>query len=89
MSMSTHVAGFIPPDETWQKMKAAWGACCTAGVPVPDEVCDFFAGEDPDPSGVETDLPVRSWREGMRQGFELDVADIPPHVKVIRFWNAW
>lgn len=45
MSMSTHVTGFAPADGTWQKMKAAWDACETAGVPVPAEVEEFFGGE--------------------------------------------
>lgn len=90
MSMSTHVVGFVPPDETWQKMKAAWDACEAADVPIPDKVIDFFNDEMPDPAGVETELPLREWNGGERgAGYELDVSAIPEHVKVIRFYNSW
>ena len=89
MSMSTHVIGFTPPDETWQKMKAIWDACQRADVPVPDEVDDFFGGEAPDPAGVEVELPLREWRDGEREGFELEVAAVPSSVKTIRFYNSW
>ena len=89
MGMSTHVTGYAPPDETWQKMKAAWDACQAAGVPVPAEVEGFFGGEAPDPAGVEVELPLREYSDGDRAGYELDVAAIPPQVTVIRFWNSW
>lgn len=59
MGMSTHVVGFIPPDEKWQKMKAVWDACRAAGVEVPEDVCDFFEGGEPDPAGVEVMLKDR------------------------------
>jgi hypothetical protein len=90
MSMSTHVTGFAPPDERWQKMKAAWDACRAAGVAVPVPVQDFFGDEDPDPAGVEVDLPVREWNGGLAgAGYELDVSAIPSQVKIIRFYNSW
>jgi hypothetical protein len=90
MSMSTHVTGFAPPDEQWQKMKAIWDACGAAQIPVPGEVEEFFGGEAPDPAGVEVDLPLREWQEdGASAGYELDVAAIPPQVKTIRFYNSW
>lgn len=89
MGMSTHVTGFVPPDEKWQQMKAVWDACEEAGVDIPGPVLDFFGDESPDPAGVERELPVREWRAGMGQGFELSVADIPQDVTVVRFWNEW
>jgi hypothetical protein len=89
MSMSAHAVGFAPPDEAWQKMKAVWDSCQAAKVPVPKEVEMFFGWDNPDPAGVEVSLPVRKWDADMREGYELDVADIPAHVKTIRFWNSW
>jgi hypothetical protein len=89
MSMSTHIRGIVPPDETWQQMKAAWDACETAGVPIPDAVYDFFDGEPPDPEGVVVSIPFRDWKGDMESGYEVDVADLPEHVKTIRFWNEW
>lgn len=91
MSMSTHVTGFAPPDATWTKMKAVWDACQAANVPVPQTVDDFFDGEDPDPAGIEIDLPLREWHDavGTSSGYELDLAAVPPHVKTLRFYNSW
>lgn len=90
MSMSTHVTGFAPPDEQWQKMKAIWDACEAAGVPAPQQVVAFFGALPPDPAGVEVDLPAREWNGGEEgAGYEIDVADIPPQVKTIRFYNSW
>ena len=88
--MSTHVTGFRPPDEHWQKLKAVWDACEAAKLPIPDEVADFFNWEPPDPAGVEVVLPVREWHGGEAgAGYELDLEAIPPGVKTIRFWNSW
>jgi len=87
--MSTHVTGFAPPDERWAKMKAIWDACEAAGIPVPGEVGEFFGGDDPDPAGVEVELPTREWSGDSGAGYELDVSAIPPQVKTIRFYNSW
>jgi hypothetical protein len=89
MSMSTHVVGFAPPDEKWQAMKQIWDACKAGKVPIPREVEDFFNGEKPDPAGVNVELTTREWRNDYAQGIEIDLADIPKHVKTIRFYNAW
>lgn len=91
MSMSTHVVGFVPPDERWAKMKAVWDASRAAGVEVPREVERFFGGEAPDDNGREVELPVMPWHDahGGREGYELDVALIPKEVRVIRFYNSW
>lgn len=89
MSMSTHVIGFIPPDETWQKMKALRDACLAAGVCVPPEVHLFFSYQDPDPTGTEVSIPIREWDGEWGSGYELDVAAIPGDVKVIRFYISY
>ena len=89
MSMSTHVIGFVPPDERWQAMKAVWDACKATGIGVPAEVEIFFDGEDPDPAGQEVPLPAREWSDQSREGYELDVAAIPSQVRTIRFYNSW
>lgn len=87
--MSTHVTGFIPPDERWYQMKGAWDACTAAGVPVPDEVDSFFGGDAPDDAGRDTEIPYREWRGGMSEGVEVVIADLPPEVKIVRFYNSW
>lgn len=96
MSMSTHIVGFTPPGEEWNRMKAIWDACKGAGVQVPEEVLRFFNWEEPDIRGVkfeETQLinsgVVTLWKEDMREGYEVEVAKIPPGVKVLRFFNSF
>jgi len=91
MSMSTHVIGFRPADEEWQKMRAAWEACKSAGVEPPREVDRFFNGEPPDPAGVEVPLgdAVTAYRADMQEGFEVHLDKLPPGLKVIRFYNSW
>lgn len=91
MGMSTHIVGFIPPDEDWKKMKQVWDACETAGIEVPEPVRKFFNWEIPDEQGVEIHLAVTGWTgdDDTSEGFELEVDKIPPNVKVIRFYNSW
>lgn len=89
MGMSTHVKGFVPPDERWQKMKAVLDACTAAGIEVPDEVDEFFGDGGPDPQGQEVDIPSRGWKTDHQQGIEIKTEDIPERVKVIRFYNSW
>ena len=91
MGMSTHVVGFRPPDEKWQKMAAIWAACETAGVEPPDEVADFFNHESPDPRGIEVAVPITEWNDpdGGRVGYEVAISDIPSNVTHLRFYNSW
>ena len=93
MSMSSHVIGFKPPDEKWQKMKAIWDACLAAEVDVPEEVEDFFDGEPPDSAGVEVKLEdtpcCKDWGADGCSGFEIDITKLPKDVTVIRAFNSW
>lgn len=73
-------------------MKAIWDACKNAGVPIPYVVEVFFEREDPDPNGVEVELPLHKWKDdkfGSSEGFEIHVSEIPKDVTIIRFYNAW
>lgn len=89
MGMSTHVVGFRPPDEKWEKMKAVWDASVEADVSIPREVKDFFEGEDPDPKGVAIRIPVEEWQGDMQEGVQVWLDELPPDIKVIRFYNSW
>lgn len=94
MSMSTWIEAFKPPGEKWARMRAVWDACMEAGVEVPPEVDGYFEGMAPDPAGVEiqdfrNSPAVSGWKDGMRQGFEVDVTKLPKDVTVIRFYNSW
>ena len=93
MSMSTHIVGFRPPDEIWHKMKKVFDACRAAGVPIPREVERFFNDEVPDISGLKIDMTdhpsVMRYKDDMREGFEVDIKSLPPHITRIRFYNSW
>lgn len=89
MGMSTHVIGFIPPDDRWREMKGAWDACEKAGIPIPKSVQSFFNDEPPDSAGVEVEIAVREWSNDYANGYELDLGDVPAAVKTIRFYNSW
>lgn len=89
MGMSTHVIGFVPPDDRWAKMAEVWRSCRNAGIDPPPEVEAFFDDGEPDPHGQEVRIPHRHWTAEMREGIEIDVSDLPSHVKVIRFYNSW
>ena len=75
-------------------MKAVWDSCKAADIEIPENVEKFFDWEEPDDAGVEVDLEklpecCTEWKAEMREGFEVDIASIPPHIKKIRFYNAY
>lgn len=89
--MSTHVVAFRPPDETWRRMKAVYDACETGGIPMPNEVADFFDDEPPDESGVEIDINdiLKEWSDESRAGYQLELSKLPKGITVLRFYNSW
>lgn len=99
MGMSTHIVGFRPPDEKWEKMKAAYRACIDAGIDPPDEVDNFFQDNDPNGPGGEIRLIDRGDNpkvEGVRKystdgssGYEVDLERLPKNIRYIRFYNSW
>lgn len=92
MSVTTHIIGFIPPDEEWKKKMAAWKACEEAEVEPPEELVSFFGGEDPtDKPGREVDIEpaVTHCDLDMVDGWEVTLSKLPPEVKVIRFENSY
>ena len=96
MSMSTYVIGFRPPDEKWKKMKAVYDACVAGGIGMPEEVVEFFNGEEPDATGVKVDLtstkkggPVTKFGDEYGQGLQIDLTKLPKDIKILRFINSW
>jgi hypothetical protein len=87
--MSTHIIGFRPPDEKWKKMKEVWDRCNELKIEPPKEVKDFFQGEEPDPNGIEVNIPTRKWENEYGSGFEIMIKDIPKDIEIIRFYNSW
>lgn len=88
MSITHYVVGVIPADEDFHKMYQVYEACQRAKVPVPDEVLKFFNWEKPDLAGMIVDLDrspaVKRWRDDYRQGYEIELDQLPPQVKFIR-----
>lgn len=92
MSMSTHVYGFRPADEKWNQMKAVWDACKAAKTSIPDDVLDFFEGEDPrDKPGMEVkiDEAIEEFSTERGQGYIVDLSKLPKDVNFLRFVNSW
>jgi len=101
MGMSMNVVGIKPADEKYQRMISARDACRAAGVPIPEEVRDFFGGDpdEADPSGVTIyfkpgasyppHVGVVPYQYGERQGFEVDLRSLDPDIKILRFYCAW
>ena len=89
MGMSTHIIGFRPPDEKWQKMKKVWDACVEAGTDVPDEVSKFFNWDEPDEKGIEVSIPKQEFSELGRSGYDVEIAALPAGITHIRFYNSW
>ena len=92
MGMSTHVVGFVPPDEEWEKKKAVWNACKEAGIKLPSEVESYFDCNDPNGlPGLEVSIgeALEWFSEEWRQGYDVRLDKLPPNIKVLRFFNSW
>ena len=91
MSMSMHLVGIKPADETWKKMKDVWDACDSAGIKVPDSVLAFFKNEPPDDDGVTVDLSDDGfdWKGDMEEGYTVILSDLDPTIKKLRFYCSW
>jgi hypothetical protein len=89
MSMSKYVQGIREPDERWRQMKTVWDTCRAAGVAVPEEVERFFNWEPPDEAGIVVELDphpsVKEWGDDHRDGFEVEIAKLPPNITKLRF----
>lgn len=92
MGMSTYVVGYRAPDAEWKKKALAWVACIDAGVEPPDELEEFFDGQDPsEQDGCEVSIrkATTEWSGDGKAGLELDLEKLPPGVKIVRFVNSW
>lgn len=90
MGMSTRITGLQPPDDEWKAKLAAYNACQAADIPVPDELAAFFDYASPDSSReIDITQAVTSWKDDMKDGFEVEIAKLPPNIKIVRFYNSW
>ena len=95
MGMSTSVIGFISEDDaTYQKHAKVLVACHEAGIKqLPIETAEYFGSKYPETYLLEDKLEVKiiahEYLEGMREGFEVIVDEIPKGVYKIRFVNSY
>jgi hypothetical protein len=104
MSVSTFIKAIKPPNKKWREMKAVYDSCVKAGISIPDEVTDFFDGDEPNEKGVEIDLrcsqnqytndgdihPSISIGHGDSTDYwDVDLSKLPDGVKFIRFINHY
>lgn len=94
MSMSTHVVGFIPADDEWNKMLKVWNACDEAGIDSPNHVYEFFDGVDPNGQPGETveleeHVSVSEHHTDSEAGYQIEISKLPPNVKFIRVYNSY
>jgi len=92
MGTNTRVVGYCQADETWVNMATIWRSCEKANVTIPDEVQDFFEGDDPgDEPGMEISIQdaVTPYSADMKEGYEIDVSKLPSNIKVVRIYNSY
>ncbi len=92
MGMSTHVALLRDRnDPEHQKKVAVLRSCVAAKIAPPEEIQEYFEDTCDEDLPLEVDFKPRRWRDqdGMREGFEVDLSELPPGVKTIRFYNSY
>lgn len=91
MSMSTHVVLLRSPDDPhYKNMLGILRAYEKAKMNPPQEIYDYFGGELNPDYPLEIEFEPTPWQDDFsRQGFEIDLDDLPEGVKTIRFYNSW
>lgn len=95
MGANLRIQGVVPPDERWNKMRAIYDACKAAGVKSPEAVTEFFGDdEEPDPKGALVQLDGRfhgitEWKSEYADGYEIELASLPKHIKSLRFYISY
>lgn len=95
MGMSTHVTGFISPEnENYKKHSKVLIACIEAGISkLPKETAEYFGSKYPEKylleEKLEVKIPTSKWSNEYSSGFEIIVSEIPDGVHKIRFANSW
>lgn len=90
MSIYYYVRGFAPATEKFLKMKKVYDSCVEADIPTPDEVDEFFDGENPNNmSGIEINIKKylkEITNEDGQLSYEVDIEKLPKSIKFIRFY---
>ena len=82
MSMSMRVVGLVPVDDKWRAMTAVWDSCSKLKISPPPEVIAYFDDEYPEEEeAIVVDIKYEEYSADMRNGFEVDINDLPKDVK--------
>ncbi len=94
MGMSTHIKGFISPDDDlYKKHSKVLIACAQAGIKeLPKETADYFGSKYPEyyllEEKLEVTIPKHPYYGDSCDGYEILVSEIPKGVYKIRFANC-
>ena len=84
MSLSTRVALLrSDKDPKYQQYLKIFRACQEAKISPPEEVDEYFGGDENAPLEIEYDAPEIV--PGAERGYEITLANLPEGVKKIRF----
>lgn len=91
MGMSTHVIGFMLPNEKFNKMKELWDLCNELTISPPPEVAEFFNNDNPNPFGAEVNIDdcISEFKGEYAEGFDVDIRKLPKKVHIIRILNEY
>lgn len=93
MGMSTHILFLRERDQEFLEKKAVLEACWKAEVSIPEEIQEYFQDNYADPeSALEIevqDTDQYRFSANASDGYCIDVQDLPPGTRYIRFYNSW
>lgn len=88
MSTNVFVTGVGEANEDFIKMKAVYTACIKADIEIPEEVEEFFDGDDPE-NLVGSPINIEKFSKGdaeTEEGMLIDVQALPEYVRYIRVY---
>lgn len=104
MSVSLYAQAILPANDEYKAKAQAYRACEIAGIPIPQQLVDFFGDSPPDDDGTvfplfanhlgghvaqKHECAVR-WTDGeMLDGIQIDVTKLPSGTRYVRFYGAW
>jgi hypothetical protein len=95
MGMSTHIKGFVSPEnELYKNHSKVLLACLGAGIKeLPKETAEFFDCKFPAlyllEEKLEINIPFKEYNEDMGDGYEVIISELPKEVYKIRFYNSY
>lgn len=84
MSMDISVKGIVEPTEDYNKKLEAYYACEKAGIDIPDELLEYFNGEEPLKEGMEVKIDYAGNLECEDGYILIDLIDLPENVTKIK-----